>query len=160
MSPQRGSGNQRVKFAEPRRYADPAAAARRLLEIASTVEPVHGYRNRDRSRAFISAAVSRVRKSIGLFQRRSLPDGPFSEARLLARRFGLSFCRNRSASFASRSGKVSVFLKRRPCMALLLHQRKGGSATGVLITDKSHVPGGDGLSVRLKWPMRKRQQLT
>jgi len=39
-----------VKFAEPRRYADPAAAARRLLEIASTVEPVHGYRNRDRSR--------------------------------------------------------------------------------------------------------------
>jgi hypothetical protein len=29
-----------VKFAEPRPYVDPAAAARRLLEIASTVEPV------------------------------------------------------------------------------------------------------------------------
>jgi hypothetical protein len=29
-----------MKYAEPRPYADPATAARRLLEIANTVEPV------------------------------------------------------------------------------------------------------------------------
>jgi hypothetical protein len=29
-----------MKFAEPRPYADPEKAARRLLEIANTVEPV------------------------------------------------------------------------------------------------------------------------
>jgi hypothetical protein len=29
-----------MKFAEPRPYADPEKAARRLLEIASTVEPI------------------------------------------------------------------------------------------------------------------------
>jgi hypothetical protein len=30
----------RMKFTEPRPYADPEKAARRLLEIANTVEPV------------------------------------------------------------------------------------------------------------------------
>jgi hypothetical protein len=29
-----------MKFAEPRPYADPDAAARKLVEIASTIEPV------------------------------------------------------------------------------------------------------------------------
>jgi hypothetical protein len=29
-----------MKFAEPRPYADPNAAARKLVEIASTIEPV------------------------------------------------------------------------------------------------------------------------
>jgi len=29
-----------VKFGEPRSYADPDAAARKLVEIASTIEPV------------------------------------------------------------------------------------------------------------------------
>jgi len=29
-----------LKFAEPRLYADPDAAARKLVEIASTIEPV------------------------------------------------------------------------------------------------------------------------
>ena len=29
-----------MKFAEPRPYADPEKAARRLLEIASTIEPI------------------------------------------------------------------------------------------------------------------------
>lgn len=29
-----------MKFSEPRPYADPAKAARRLVEIASTIEPV------------------------------------------------------------------------------------------------------------------------
>ena len=32
--------NNVVKYAEPRPYADPEKAARRLMEIASTVEPV------------------------------------------------------------------------------------------------------------------------
>jgi len=31
-----------MKYANTRPYADPEKAARRLLEIASTVEPVHG----------------------------------------------------------------------------------------------------------------------
>ena len=30
-----------MKFAEPRIYADPEKAARRLIEIASTVQPGH-----------------------------------------------------------------------------------------------------------------------
>jgi hypothetical protein len=30
-----------MKFAEPRPYADPEAAARKLVEIARSVEPVH-----------------------------------------------------------------------------------------------------------------------
>lgn len=29
-----------MKYAEPRSYADPEKAARRLIEIASTIEPV------------------------------------------------------------------------------------------------------------------------
>ena len=29
-----------MKYAEPRAYADPEKAARRILEIANTVEPV------------------------------------------------------------------------------------------------------------------------
>ena len=29
-----------MKFVEPRRYADPEAAVRKLVEIASTIEPV------------------------------------------------------------------------------------------------------------------------
>jgi hypothetical protein len=33
-----------VKFAEPRPYADPEAAMKKLLEIASTVEPVQDER--------------------------------------------------------------------------------------------------------------------
>ena len=33
-----------MKFAEPRPYADPNAAARKLVEIASTIEPVQGGR--------------------------------------------------------------------------------------------------------------------
>jgi hypothetical protein len=37
----RPDGNHRVKFAESRPCADPEKAARRLLEIASTVEPIH-----------------------------------------------------------------------------------------------------------------------
>jgi hypothetical protein len=31
-----------MKYAEPRPYADPEAAARRLMEIANAVEAVHG----------------------------------------------------------------------------------------------------------------------
>ena len=31
-----------MKFAEPRPYAEPEAAARRIMEIASTIEPVQG----------------------------------------------------------------------------------------------------------------------
>lgn len=31
-----------MKYAEPRPYADPDAAARRLMEIANVVEPVQG----------------------------------------------------------------------------------------------------------------------
>jgi hypothetical protein len=33
-------GARELKFAEPRLYADPEAAARKLVEIASTIEPV------------------------------------------------------------------------------------------------------------------------
>jgi len=33
-----------MKFVEPRSYADPEAAARKLVEIASTIEPVRNGR--------------------------------------------------------------------------------------------------------------------
>jgi hypothetical protein len=33
-----------MKFVEPRRCADPEAAARKLVEIASTIDPVHNGR--------------------------------------------------------------------------------------------------------------------
>jgi len=37
-------GARELKFAEPRPYADPEAAARKLVEIASTIDPVHNGR--------------------------------------------------------------------------------------------------------------------
>ena len=41
-----------MKFAEPRPYADPEAAMKKLLEIASTVDPFKmGVSNRENQRA-------------------------------------------------------------------------------------------------------------
>jgi hypothetical protein len=42
-------------------------------------------------------------------------------------------------------------------MALLSVREEGGSANGVLITDKYHGPGGDSLSMRLKIGKRQRK---
>ena len=77
-----------MKFATPRPYSDAENAARPIVEIASTVEPVQ-------------------------------------------------------------DGRIHVELINGPFLF-----EWGGSATGVLITDKSHVPGCDRVSVRRK-PTRR-----
>jgi hypothetical protein len=59
--------------------------------------------------------------------------------------------RKRFASSARRSSRISICLKRRRCMSLLLScWRKAGARPAFSITDVSHGPGGDGLSVRLR----------
>jgi hypothetical protein len=64
--------------------------------------------------------------------------------------------RRRLASSESRCSKVSVCLKsRRSNMARSFPSEEGGSAAGVLITEKSHDPNCDARTVRLKGPKRE-----
>jgi hypothetical protein len=51
------------------------------------------------------------------------------------------------ASSSKRYWNIDDLLKRRRCNMAVLPVRLGGSATGVLITDKCHGPGGDSLNM-------------
>jgi hypothetical protein len=60
-----------VKYIEPRPWADPEKAARRIVEIASTIEPVQD------GRIYIELINQQVGKRIGRFVLHLIDGGKF-----------------------------------------------------------------------------------